>query len=1382
MRIKSRVCSLLLAGALLISLLPAAVPALAAALPVIESQPQNADISGGGNAVFSVEATGTGDLAYQWLILENDIAYSDPYNWTNNGSGKWSPVSDYAWASFELNIPEGGSFAFDYQLNIANYGGFYFEFYNGDGFGDSMSVYAHMDEPETVSWTGLAGGTYVLYVEFSCDALSEDNATYFFFPEYTALSGETGSTLTLSSGSPYYEAANAFVCAVTDEIGSVYSDRAYILKEHSVEFSGNGDGVSGLPASQQVMTFESAAEPTDAPLRTGYDFVGWASDAGGTNFFDFSTALTDDLTLYAVWNKVLTGSGDEETPYLIGSAEELASMRNRVNSGEGDYCYADYELTDNIDLSGVPEWIPIGAGNEFRGSFDGKGKTVSGLTVSSTEYAGLFGCVSNAVISNLTIGEGGSVSVGAYGYAGGIAGFAFSSIIENCVNYADVSASASDSSYAGGIVGYAEFNTISNCTNYGTVTALNCGAIAAYFYGSSVEGCENRGRVVPMLPAGYVTAEGSIMSYGENAGSSSVYDVIGLYNNRWIQTTYSSNGYIASFGAKDEYSYDYEGFTLAAWPQIVNGGRFVKLNYKITATEAVRAEDGKRLAVHADIQIGENDAAPISVIYDAQGAPIGLKMVNNESAHNSYGAQFNLYFRDTHGVTDADSFWFGFYGSREENSDADMEAYLQGLSWSETDAAGTWTATDNYGEYLWNEAEDVRYAGDSGMAVSWLLPDMSAGESRTFSVLIGVGRAAVPPTAHEMQYDEATGTVSFRVSDPEAVEDAEGTLTNPLAIYYGVDDQEEVRVSNPAVSKDGDAYLYSFRITENPGEGYHSLSVWGMNSDAGAMSSVMKTSFSNWTVPTFSVSGAVAMENQEAVPDQTTVVLKRGDELVGEAALGENGEFLFGKIPAGNYNLVATLPDGRVVTGRVDVVNQNVSGVSLVIPDGSKSSVVEVKEDTPKVVVGGLQDIFPGDASEYNDIFGAQEQDVLDAGGSVEIKLVAEKLDETGIVESRLGAIEAAVSADYKNGNALMYYIDLSLEKILRDQHGSVDQTKSGLIADAETPGLLEIVVPLPKELQGMENYAVYRYHNGAVQSITTQPDPVTGEYIKLNDSKTVLTIYAKFFSLYAIAYTTPPSYGMATSRPTISLPSNPEGGSVTLSDDRKTITVTPDDGYEIADVLIDGVSVGAVASYKFSDNKNHTVSVEFKRIHLCAAYGDIRSHWAYDYICIAVENGVMNGTGKAAFEPNLPMTRAMMATVLYRMDAEPSVSGLRHSFADAAVGSWYGDAVIWGADRGVVTGFSAEIFAPAERITREQMAAMLYRYAQHKGMDVGASEGLKGFADRDSVSEYALPAMSWAVEQGLIIGRTATELVPKGDASRAEVCTILSRFMQLAD
>ena len=175
--------------------------------------------------------------------------------------------------------------------------------------------------------------------------------------------------------------------------------------------------------------------------------------------------------------------------------------------------------------------------------------------------------------------------------------------------------------------------------------------------------------------------------------------------------------------------------------------------------------------------------------------------------------------------------------------------------------------------------------------------------------------------------------------------------------------------------------------------------------------------------------------------------------------------------------------------------------------------------------------------------------------------------------------------------------------------------------------------------------------------------------------------------------------------------------------------------------------------------------------------FTDVREgDWFRPAVAYVYGAGLMNGTGPNTFTPGGTTTRGMIVTILHRLEGSPAAWG--GSFPDVAPGQYYSQAVAWAAANGIVNGYDTGLFKPDASITREQMAAILYRYAAYKGYSVTARADLSAYADAGQVSNYALDAMSWANQAGLITG-SGSSLLPGGDAIRAQSAAILMRFCQ---
>lgn len=276
----------------------------------------------------------------------------------------------------------------------------------------------------------------------------------------------------------------------------------------------------------------------------------------------------------------------------------------------------------------------------------------------------------------------------------------------------------------------------------------------------------------------------------------------------------------------------------------------------------------------------------------------------------------------------------------------------------------------------------------------------------------------------------------------------------------------------------------------------------------------------------------------------------------------------------------------------------------------------------------------------------------------------------------------------------------------------------------------------------------------------------------------------------------------------------NPKNGEVSVSDDwayeddKITLTITPDDGYEVDKIEIVDDEGDKIDAKKVEDKDNKytfrmancdvTVTVTFKEEGKTTEdtdkeedkddestettelnFTDVKeSDWFFKGVEYVVDKGIMSGVSENEFAPSGKLTRAMLVQMLYNMESRPACDA-ENAFMDVPVGQWYTDAVIWANDAKIVSGMGEGLFAPNMEITREQMVAMLYNYAKFKGYDVTASADLSKFADTASVSAWAQPAMQWAVAEGYISGMGDNQLAPQGTATRAEIASVIMRFME---
>lgn len=226
------------------------------------------------------------------------------------------------------------------------------------------------------------------------------------------------------------------------------------------------------------------------------------------------------------------------------------------------------------------------------------------------------------------------------------------------------------------------------------------------------------------------------------------------------------------------------------------------------------------------------------------------------------------------------------------------------------------------------------------------------------------------------------------------------------------------------------------------------------------------------------------------------------------------------------------------------------------------------------------------------------------------------------------------------------------------------------------------------------------------------------------------------------------------------------------------TVRMIPNEGYETEYVYVNGEMFAGSDIFTIPNvTRETTVSAVFCKI---PPFTDIlHDDWFYVGVRYAYNNSLFQGMSETEFSPELAMNRAMLVTVLYRMEGQPKVA-FSDNFSDVKNGMWYTDAIAWASENNIAAGYGDGIFAPNDFITREQMAVMLHRYTTGKGKVSDEGTETLNYTDVSEISDYALKAVKWAVSEGLIKGNTETTINPLGKATRAEVATILMRYMEM--
>lgn len=373
---------------------------------------------------------------------------------------------------------------------------------------------------------------------------------------------------------------------------------------------------------------------------------------------------------------------------------------------------------------------------------------------------------------------------------------------------------------------------------------------------------------------------------------------------------------------------------------------------------------------------------------------------------------------------------------------------------------------------------------------------------------------------------------------------------------------------------------------------------------------------------------------------------------------------------------------------------------------------------------------------------------------------------------------------------------DITVEKLTIVNNNTANADKELV---PETDDLIEVIINIPSSIQGKAQYNVLRKHGNQKHKITETAN-ADGEYFVLDTSTWKIILHVKKFSEYAVV-----AFDEVTEIVEPETPATPSGGSGAVT--MFTVKYNTNGGTVIEDMTVkygdkavhpetkrDGYTfigwykdIACTQLYDFSTPvySNMTLYAKWeenpdKDPSSDGWYIDVpEKDWYYEAVKFVDAKGIMNGISSDEFAPNMPLTRAMFVTILYRIESEPAA--LNSIFEDVEINTWYNKAVAWATTNGITKGVSETEFAPDRIIIREQIAAMLHRYATFKGYDVSASESdsLNAFIDADTVTEYAVPSFKWAVAEGILKGRSEITLNPAENATRAEAAALIMRLMQ---
>lgn len=1093
----------------------------------------------------------------------------------------------------------------------------------------------------------------------------------------------------------------------------------------------------------------------------------------------------------------MTGDGTSAHPYQIATADDLIEFAKKVNSynpwehdSEAEERDAWAELRNDINLEGT-EWTRIGSSNssyhlEYIGTFDGNNHIIRGLSINtsstSDEYFGLFGAVGKGgTVRNLTVE--GSITVessDSYIRAGGVAGES-DGTVSNCTNRVTIAASSDDIAYVGGVIG-ANAGNVSNCANEADITAT---ANTAYiggvigFNGGSLTNCSNSGAVEGTGQ----TANGAYV--GGIVGSNSHTEIVmGSVENCYNTGTVTATGSNAVAGGV-------AGINLKTVSSCYNTGT-------VTGTTTAGGVVGENIygtspgtpgTVTSCYNIGK-------VTAPSEGATIGGVVGANSNGSTS-GTVNGCYFlvgtaasgvgdNSSTNVTNVTSKTTGEFATGEvawllqdalgENAD---QVWRQDISKGgypvlhvfDASAPEVYQVTFKDGDSIF--ATDYANSGDTvtkptdptqtGYTFDGWYSDENLGQEWNFDTPI---TEDIPLYA---KWTVCTYTVTFDTNG--------GTINsgNITEYTYGEGAKLPTDVTRPGYTFGG-----WYENSNFSGEPVKEIS----KTDTGN-----KTYYAKWLSANAGVSRVIVSDQDAAINGNAiSVTLPAGSSLptAGDiqitAAEGATVSDLSTEDGGTTWTFTVTAEDGTTEMYTIQVTIAPLPAYTVTVAASSHGSVMA---NPTSAAAGETVTLTIAPETGYT----LASLNVADANGiaitvngsettytftmpdsavtvTATFRLIEEPVDPTPAPTPTPDPDPSGPSTGESDG-----------WESIADEIAAADDGDSITI---DMNGETEVPSDIFEDVAGKDVDLVFDMGDGLSWSVNGQDIPEGTNLTDLDlgvdlgtDGIPVDVINAitgeKDSVQITLAYDGEFGFTLTLTAP---LGENNAGYWANLyhyNDVDETM-----DFETAAEIGADGsVSLPLSHASQYAiviDDHSHAAT------DVSELFTDVpANHWAQAAIQYVYDNGLMTGISDTAFAPEATTTRAMIVSMLARMENVTSAADA--GFTDVATDDWYATAVNWAAANGIVNGISDDTFAPNDPITREQLAAMLMNYAQWKGQDTRARADLSGYSDAPST--WASEAVQWAVAEGLLAGVTDDELQPQGQATRAQVAAIMQRFLE---
>ena len=1071
----------------------------------------------------------------------------------------------------------------------------------------------------------------------------------------------------------------------------------------------------------------------------------------------------------------LTGDGTSAHPYEIATADDLIEFAKKVNGGrEGvggdpDACAV---LTDDIDLEGSEDnqWLSIGldgSGRNYIGTFDGQGLTISGLYINTTSntrglfgYVGEGGTVTNLIVKGTVVssgsaayGDGGIVGDNAgtvsncvsdvavkSGYnVGGVVGWnRDTGIITNCTNNGTITGTSNDV-FVGGVVG-TNCGTVQNCTNNGAVeTATYAGGVVGVNFGT-VSGSYNTKNVAGVTAGGVVGAN----SYANVSGK-----VTSCYNTGTVTGTTTAGGvvgeniYGTSPGTPGTVTSCYNIGKVTAPSEGATIGGVVGANSNGTINGTV---NGCYFLVEtAASGVGDNSSTNVTnvtskttgefatgevawLLQDALGENAD-QVWRQDISKGGYPVLhvFDASAPEVYQVTfkDGDSIFATDYANSGDTVTKPTDPTQTGYTFD------GWYSDENLGQE-WNF--DTPITEDIPLYAKWTVCtytvtfDTNGGTINSGNITeYTYGEGAKLPTDVTRPGYTFGGWYENSNFSGEPVKEISKTDTGNKT-YYAKWLSANAGVSSVTVNgvtatlndttftvtlPAGSSLPTADELQIIPATGAD-ITAGPTTNDGGANWTFTVTAEDGTTTATYTIQVTIALQ-----PTYTVTVSANpaeGGTVSGGGEATEGTKVTVTATPASGYHFVSWTENGETVSQEASYTftleaNHTLTAIFEQDPVDPTPDPTPAPTPTPDPDPSGPS---TGESDGWESI--ADEITAADDGDSITIDMNGETEVPADIFEDVAGK---DVDLVFDMGDGLSWSVngqDIPTDADLTDLDLGVDLGTDGIPVDV-------------------------------INAITGEKDSVQITLAYDGDFGFTLTLTAPLGEDNAGYWANLYHYDEDTEA------MNFEAAAEIDADGSVSLPLSHASQYAI--VIDDHSHAATDVSEIFTDVP--------------------ANHWAQAAIQYVYDNGLMTGVSDTAFAPEATTTRAMIVSMLARMEGVTSAADA--GFTDVAADDWYATAVNWAAANGIVNGISDDTFAPNDPITREQLAAMLMNYAQWKGQDTSARADLSGYSDAPST--WASEAVQWAVAEGLLAGVTDDELQPQGQATRAQVAAIMQRFLE---